>query len=254
MHEGRTEEISPTKVVAMMIANRILGKLGNRTSCRRSFVQSDWLEQRSTLLLGCQQQHRCFATSSSLLNPELSKYLEKTAHIEVALHEGIIEALQTVYGSVITIAQLESFGTQGLKALAVSVEQQEMRRGEDVHSTRPSRKVTFAQFDRAFLELDWKKGESLLDLAKRNESLLGESMEGTCGGNMSCSSCHVYLNDATLQHLPLPAPAEQDMLDLAFEPTDKSRLGCQVLLRDNLLQMEEAIIVTLPGGVNNVWK
>ena len=79
-------------------------------------------------------------------------------------------------------------------------------------------------------------------------------MEGTCGGQMSCCTCHVYLNDATIARLPKAARAENDMLDLAFEPNHSSRLGCQVELRRGLLEMEEPVVVTIPASVHNVWK
>ena len=57
-----------------------------------------------------------------------------------------------------------------------------------------------------------------------------------------------------LAKTPKPMRAENDMLDLAYEPQDNSRLGCQVVLRKELLEMEEPIVITIPEAVNNVWK
>ncbi|KAL7566302.1 hypothetical protein ACA910_013628 [Epithemia clementina (nom. ined.)] len=164
----------------------------------------------------------------------------------------MLKALHSVYGKNITLAHLESFGKDGLLALAASVEQQQMKHSK---APRPSRKVTFhVPHHRTSFELDWYKGDSLLDVAKNNEEMLGEYMEGTCGGQMSCCTCHIYLNDATLERLPKTSRAEKDMLDLSFDPRENSRLGCQVELRRSLLEMEEPIIVTLPSDVHNVWK
>ena len=205
--------------------------------------------------IGWLQQQRFLATASSNKSEdplELFSYLEEKAKIDSSLHQGMLKALQSVYGKNVTKANLESFGMDGLRALAASVEQQQMKHNQ---APRPSRKVTFdIPHHRTSFELDWYKGDSLLDVAKNNEELLGEYMEGTCGGQMSCCTCHVYLDDATLKRLPKASRAENDMLDLAFEPRENSRLGCQVELRRSILNMEEPVVVTLPSNVHNVWK
>lgn len=186
---------------------------------------------------------------------DVSTYLKNTAQIDPNLHQGILKALKSVYGNDIKVENLKSFGPEGLRALAASVEEQEIRHGGARGKPRPKRTITFdIPHHRTSFEFEWKKGDSLLDVAKENEEILGEYMEGTCGGNMSCCTCHVYLNDATLAKTPKPMRAENDMLDLAYEPQDNSRLGCQVVLRKELLEMEEPIVITIPEAVNNVWK
>eukprot|EP00527_Entomoneis_sp_CCMP2396_P007237 CAMPEP_0198144992 /NCGR_PEP_ID=MMETSP1443-20131203/20185_1 /TAXON_ID=186043 /ORGANISM="Entomoneis sp., Strain CCMP2396" /LENGTH=212 /DNA_ID=CAMNT_0043808501 /DNA_START=20 /DNA_END=655 /DNA_ORIENTATION=+ len=192
-----------------------------------------------------------FTTSD---HSELIAYLERTTQIDPTLHGGILKALKSVYGNEVSVDNLKTFGPEGLKSLAASVEQQELKYGGARGKKRPSRKVTFEiPHHRTSFEFDWKKGDSLLDVAKESEELLGEYMEGTCGGNMSCCTCHVYLNDAALEHTNKAVRAENDMLDLAYEPQDNSRLGCQVVLQRELLEMEEPVIVTIPASVNNVW-
>lgn len=189
---------------------------------------------------------------------DISSYLETEAQIDTSLHGGMLKALNSVYGNNVTVDHLKSFGLVGLKALAESVEQQERKRGGKPGKRRPSRKVTFTiPHHQTSFELEWKEGDSLLDVARDNEELLGEYMEGTCGGQMSCCTCHVYLNDTAVACLVPPVRAEKDMLDLAYEPimdNNISRLGCQVKLRKELLQMKEPIVVTIPAGVHNVWK
>ena len=79
--------------------------------------------------------------------------------------------------------------------------------------------------------------------------LLGEYLECACGGNMSCATCHIILDPETYAKLDPPCEAECDMLDLAFEPTETSRLGCQIHMSRKL----DSISVTIPSGVNNFW-
>ena len=105
------------------------------------------------------------------------------------------------------------------------------------------------------LELTWKQGESLLDLAKRNEDTLGQHIEGSCGGTMACSTCHVYINDPQVREaLPAVQDTELDLLELAYQPDwESSRLGCQVRLTPPLLELPR-LAIALPDGVNNVWE
>ena len=79
--------------------------------------------------------------------------------------------------------------------------------------------------------------------------LLGEYLECACGGNMSCSTCHVILDERSYSKIDPPCEAELDMLDLAFEPTETSRLGCQIIMCKEL----DGMTVTIPRGVNNMW-
>lgn len=66
---------------------------------------------------------------------------------------------------------------------------------------------------------------------------------------MSCATCHVILDPVTYEKLGPPSVAELDMLDLAFEPTETSRLGCQVKMRPDV----DGMTVSIPSGVNNFW-
>lgn len=180
--------------------------------------------------------------------------------IDVQLHPGIIRALQSAYGKHVKVSDLKSFGKTGLEALAVSVEQ-ELQKRRGTLKRRPSVMVHFAvPHHSTEFDLKWKLGESLLDVAHsiRGEELLREYMEGTCGGQMSCCSCHVYLDELLYSELDRPSEGEKDMLDLAYEyRKGQSRLGCQVKLHSELLQKlekSERVTVTIPAGVNNIWK
>jgi len=70
---------------------------------------------------------------------------------------------------------------------------------------------------------------NLMELCKANEL----PVLGTCGGMALCSTCHVYVESE--HELPDMSEAEEDMLDSAFfVDDDKSRLGCQIKLTQEL--------------------
>ncbi len=52
---------------------------------------------------------------------------------------------------------------------------------------------------------------------------------GECGGEMSCATCHVYVDEAWADRFPARDEGEEDMLQVtAAEPTELSRLSCQL--------------------------
>ncbi|NBB69583.1 MAG: 2Fe-2S iron-sulfur cluster binding domain-containing protein [Alphaproteobacteria bacterium] len=73
-------------------------------------------------------------------------------------------------------------------------------------------------------------GATILDLARREDLAL----EGTCGGQMACATCHVVIAAEWYGRLPTPSAEERDMLELAARPRRTSRLGCQVRLTPDL--------------------
>ena len=62
----------------------------------------------------------------------------------------------------------------------------------------------------------------------------GLGIEGTCGGCLSCATCHVVLDNEWFLKVGKPDEDETDMLDLAFGLTETSRLGCQIEMSDAL--------------------
>lgn len=67
-------------------------------------------------------------------------------------------------------------------------------------------------------------GARLLDVAQA----AGQPLEGTCGGQMACGTCHVAIGRADRARIPAAGPDEEDMLDLVHGATGGSRLACQV--------------------------
>uniref|UniRef100_A0A0M3HXT2 2Fe-2S ferredoxin-type domain-containing protein n=1 Tax=Ascaris lumbricoides TaxID=6252 RepID=A0A0M3HXT2_ASCLU len=73
-------------------------------------------------------------------------------------------------------------------------------------------------------------GDTILDVVVNADIPLDGF--GACEGTLACCTCHVVLDK---QHFDRLAPAteeEVDMLDLAPELTETSRLGCQVVLSE----------------------
>jgi ferredoxin len=144
-------------------------------------------------------------------------YLEGTAGIDPNLHKGILKAMASVYGRDVKLENIKAFGDSGLQALAASVAEQVAKRGGGGGGKRSGRcsvmvRVKIPHHSTEF-DLEWKAGDSLVDLADDNDELLGEYMEGTCGQNMSCCTCHVYIDDDELRELlPKPERSELDML------------------------------------------
>lgn len=143
---------------------------------------------------------------------ELGRHLESRYDIDPKLHSGIFKALEPVYGTNLNVGHLDAFGPAGLTALAVSVQEQIQKRHGAKKRPSTFLKVSIPHHKTSF-EVDWKLGESLLDVVQNHDELLAEYMEGTCGGNMSCCTCHVYIDQPEFQALlRKPEEAELDML------------------------------------------
>lgn len=91
-------------------------------------------------------------------------------------------------------------------------------------------KVRFLTRDDAPVEAEARPGERLLDAAQR----AGQPLEGTCGGDMACATCHVIVAAEDFARLPPPRAEEEDMLDLVPAATRHSRLACQIWLDETL--------------------
>lgn len=76
----------------------------------------------------------------------------------------------------------------------------------------------------------------------------GMPLEGTCEGQMACSTCHVIVDADDFAKLPRATEAEEDMLDLAAGACRTSRLSCQIRMGD----CPDGIIVRIPAESNNM--
>ncbi len=105
-------------------------------------------------------------------------------------------------------------------------------------------KVTFILRDGNKLEIDAPEGLSILELARNHDI----DIEGACEGSLACSTCHVIVDPEDFERLEEPTEDEEDMLDLAFGLTKTSRLGCQIILTEEL----DGLTVTLPQETHNM--
>ena len=68
-------------------------------------------------------------------------------------------------------------------------------------------------------------------------------IDADCGGACACATCHVYVDEKWFDKLQKKEDAEQDMLDMAFEPKKFSRLACQITATDEL----DGLVVKVPS-------
>jgi ferredoxin len=87
-------------------------------------------------------------------------------------------------------------------------------------------------------------GQGLLEIGQAG----GEPLEGTCEGQMACSTCHVIIDPDWFALLPKAREEEEDMLDLATGATRTSRLACQIILTEAL----DGLTVRLPAESRNM--
>lgn len=105
-------------------------------------------------------------------------------------------------------------------------------------------RVGFVGTDGSLSEVVGAPGDTLLRLGQAD----GQPLEGTCEGQMACSTCHVIVDAADFDRLPRASEEEEDMLDLAAGATRTSRLSCQIVLTTEL----DGLTVRIPGTVHNM--
>ncbi|MBR0655955.1 ferredoxin family 2Fe-2S iron-sulfur cluster binding protein [Plastoroseomonas arctica] len=104
-------------------------------------------------------------------------------------------------------------------------------------------KMVFVERNGVPREVDAPNGLSVLEIAHKH----GVDIEGACEGSLACSTCHVIVDAAWFPKLAKPTEDEEDMLDLAFDLQETSRLGCQLIMTDAL----DGLVVKLPSGTKN---
>jgi ferredoxin, 2Fe-2S len=105
-------------------------------------------------------------------------------------------------------------------------------------------KMTFIERDGSRKTVDAPVGLSVLEIAHRNDV----DIEGACEGSLACSTCHIIVEPEWYELLKDATEDEEDMLDLAFGLTKTSRLGCQIVMTEEL----DGLIVRLPQATRNM--
>ncbi|HEX8302471.1 2Fe-2S iron-sulfur cluster-binding protein [Sphingomonas sp.] len=101
-------------------------------------------------------------------------------------------------------------------------------------------RIRFISADGETREAFAREGDRLLEVAQND----GQPLEGTCEGQMACSTCHVLIAAADFARLPPASEDEEDMLDLAMGAGRTSRLACQIVLSPDL----DGLTVRMPSG------
>ena len=96
-------------------------------------------------------------------------------------------------------------------------------------------KITFKTHDDKIYTVEVQKGLTVMEGAVQNDV---PGIDADCGGGMACATCHVYVKEDWLDKLPSKEDGEEDMLDMAFEPKNNSRLSCQITVTDELDGLE----------------
>lgn len=106
-------------------------------------------------------------------------------------------------------------------------------------------RITFIHADgKGRTEAEAQPGDILLDVAQAHLMPL----EGTCEGQMACSTCHVIVAKEDFDRLPSASEEEEDMLDLAAGVRRTSRLSCQIVLTEAM----DGLTVHIPAESRNM--
>ncbi len=101
-------------------------------------------------------------------------------------------------------------------------------------------KITYIEHNGKSHTLDVENGLSVMEGAIQNNI---PGIDADCGGACACATCHVYVDEKWFDKIEEKVSAEQDMLDVAFEPNSFSRLACQISVTDEL----DGLVVKMPS-------
>lgn len=104
-------------------------------------------------------------------------------------------------------------------------------------------KITYVAFDGTETQVDAAVGDTLMSTALNN-SIRG--IDGDCGGNCACATCHIFIVDARGNDLGEVDDMEDAMLDMTATREGNSRLGCQITVTADM----DGMIVRMPEAQN----
>jgi ferredoxin, 2Fe-2S len=101
-------------------------------------------------------------------------------------------------------------------------------------------RVTYIEFTGAAHTVEVENGESLMRGALAHGI---PGIDADCGGECACATCHVHVDSAWATVVGAPSSeAEAELLQLAPEVSNESRLSCQIKMRPEL----DGVVVHLP--------
>ena len=96
-------------------------------------------------------------------------------------------------------------------------------------------KIIYNDFEGNSKTVEIENGLSVMEGAIQNEI---SGIDADCGGAMACATCHVYVKEEWFNKIPKAEEAEVDMIDMAYEPKQNSRLSCKIIVSDELDGLE----------------
>ncbi|OYU14385.1 MAG: hypothetical protein CFE37_11330 [Alphaproteobacteria bacterium PA4] len=100
-------------------------------------------------------------------------------------------------------------------------------------------KITYVAHDGASTTVDVADGVSLMEGALQNGI---SGIDGDCGGNAACATCHVYVAEGWGDRTGSISELEEAMLDLADGRQANSRLACQIKASADL----DGLVLNMP--------
>jgi len=102
-------------------------------------------------------------------------------------------------------------------------------------------KIHFIAHDGQRTSVDIATGETLLTAAINHQV---RGIDGDCGGQCGCATCHVFISAPWAALIPAPQANEDEMLNFTAERESESRLACQIKVTEAL----DGIEVRMPIG------
>ena len=96
-------------------------------------------------------------------------------------------------------------------------------------------KIIYKDYNGNSKAIEVENGLTVMEGAIQNDI---PGIDADCGGSMACATCHVYVAENWFNKLDKAQDAEQDMLDMAYEPKKNSRLSCQIIISNELDGLE----------------
>lgn len=100
-------------------------------------------------------------------------------------------------------------------------------------------RITYVEFNGTAHTVEVASGTSLMEGALGNGV---PGIDGDCGGNAACATCHIYVDAAWSSSTGTTTDLEDAMLDLADGKQDNSRLACQIFASEDL----DGLVVNMP--------
>jgi 2Fe-2S ferredoxin len=101
-------------------------------------------------------------------------------------------------------------------------------------------KLVFVGADGTHHVVDAVVGDSVMVGAVQNGV---PGIVAECGGNISCGTCHVWVQDKFIPLVGAPGEMEEDLIDMAVtERRSGSRLSCQIVVTEQV----DGLIVDIP--------